>query len=110
MRTTLNVDDDVLAGARALAAERGISVGAALSELARHSLRPLPVAMRRSVPGFRVDPDGPPITPEMVRAANEDSWTPWPDDVDLVRQCARTCDRLDGYRGAWSRKRNEVSS
>ena len=73
MRTMLNVDDDVLASARALAAERGISVGAALSELARRSLRARPVATERRVPGFAVDPDGPPITPEMVRTANEDS-------------------------------------
>ena len=73
MRTTLNVDDDVLAGARALAAERGVSVGAALSELARRSLRARRVATERSIPGFTVDPDSPPITPEMVRAANEDS-------------------------------------
>lgn len=73
MRTTLNVDDDVLAGARALAAERGISVGAALSDLARRSLRARPVATEQSIPGFTGDPDGPPITPEMVRAANEDA-------------------------------------
>ena len=73
MRTTLNVDDDVLAGARALAAERGVSVGAALSELARRSLRARRVATDLSNSGFTVDPDSPPITPEMVRAANEDS-------------------------------------
>ena len=73
MRTTLNVDDDVLAGARALAAERGISVGAAPSALARRTMRPRPVATQRSIPGFTIDPDSPPITPEMVRAANEDS-------------------------------------
>ena len=72
MRTTLNVDDDVLAGARALAAERGVSVGAALSDLARRSLRARRVATERRIPGFAVDPDSPPITPEMVRAANED--------------------------------------
>ena len=73
MRTTLNVDDDVLAGARALAAERRISVGAALSELARRSLGARRVAVERGIPGFTVDPGSPPITPEMVRAANEDS-------------------------------------
>lgn len=73
MRTTLNVDDDVLAGARAVAAERGVSVGAALSELARRSLRARRVATERSIPGFTVDPGSPPITPEMVHAANEDS-------------------------------------
>ena len=72
MRTTLNVDDDVLATARALAQERGITVGAALSELARRGSRPRSAAMDRLIPGFVVDPDSPPITPEMVRAANED--------------------------------------
>ena len=73
MRTTLNVDDDVLASARALAQERGVSLGAALSELARRGSRPRSVAADRSIPGFVVDRDSPPITPEMVRAANEDS-------------------------------------
>ena len=73
MRTPLNVDDDVLACARVLAAERGTSVGAALSELARRSLCARRVAVERSIPGFTVDPDRPPITPEMVRAANADS-------------------------------------
>ncbi len=73
MRTTLNVDDDVLAGARTLAQERGVSVGAALSELARRSMRARRVATERNIPGFTVDRDSPPITPEMVRAASEDS-------------------------------------
>lgn len=73
MRTTLNLDDDVLANARALAQERGISVGAALSDLARRGGRPRAVATGRLIPGFVVDRDSPPITPEMVRAANEDS-------------------------------------
>ena len=35
MRTTLNIDDDVLAAARELAERSGSSLGAALSELAR---------------------------------------------------------------------------
>ena len=72
MRTTFNVDDDVPAGAGALAAERGVPVGAALSDLARGSLRARRVAAERRIPGFTVHPDSPPITPEMVRAANED--------------------------------------
>ena len=73
MRTTLNVDDDVLASARALAQERGISVGAALSDLARRGARPRSVARGGPIPGFVVDRDSPPITPEIVRAAHEDS-------------------------------------
>ena len=60
MRTTLDVDDDVLAGTRALARERGSSVGAALSELAGHSLRARRVATERRVRGFTVDRDSPP--------------------------------------------------
>ena len=73
MRTTLNVDDDVLAIARAMAQERGVSLGAALSDLARRGGRPRSVDTHRPIPGFVVDRDSPPITPEMVRAANEDS-------------------------------------
>ena len=73
MRTTLNVDDDVLASARALALERGVSVGAALSDLARRGSRPRAVAGSRTIPGFAVERDSPPITPDMVRAANEDA-------------------------------------
>ncbi|WP_294536743.1 CopG family transcriptional regulator [uncultured Rhodoblastus sp.] len=39
MRTTLAIDDDVLAAARALAAQRNRSLGEIISELARNSLR-----------------------------------------------------------------------
>ena len=73
MRTTLNVDDDVLACACALAEERGVSVGAALSELARRGSRPRTVAVHGTIPGFVVDRNSPPVTAEMVRAANEDA-------------------------------------
>ena len=39
MRTTLTIDDDVLAVARALAQRQGCSLGSALSELARRGLK-----------------------------------------------------------------------
>ena len=39
MRTTLELDDQVLAAARALARARGTSLGEAVSELARRGLR-----------------------------------------------------------------------
>ena len=39
MRTTLDLDDQVLAAARALARARGTSLGEAVSELARRGLR-----------------------------------------------------------------------
>lgn len=38
MRTTLELDDTVLAAARSLAGNRGISLGAAVSELAKRGL------------------------------------------------------------------------
>ncbi len=38
MRTTLEIDDTVLAAARARARSRGVSLGAAISELARRGL------------------------------------------------------------------------
>lgn len=72
MRTTLEVDDDVMAATRTLAAERNISLGAALSELARRGLTGGAAVDEDDLPVFRVPPDAAPITPEMVRRANED--------------------------------------
>jgi len=39
VRTTLALDDDVLAAARALARQRGVSLGSVISGLARDALR-----------------------------------------------------------------------
>ncbi len=39
MRTTVDLDDTVLAAARSLARARGITLGAAISELARRGLQ-----------------------------------------------------------------------
>ena len=75
MRTTLTIDDDVLAVARALAEQRGISLGAAVSELARRGFRPISYTGREgTVPVFRVDLGAPPITSEDVYQALSD----WP--------------------------------
>ena len=38
MRTTVEIDDTVLAAARSLARRRGLSLGAAVSELARRGI------------------------------------------------------------------------
>ena len=40
MRTTLQIDDDVLSIARQLASQRGMSIGQVVSELARKGLKP----------------------------------------------------------------------
>jgi hypothetical protein len=38
MRTTVTIDDDVIAAARSLSRQEGVSLGAALSKLARRGL------------------------------------------------------------------------
>ncbi len=70
MRTTLDIDEDVLIIAKDMAARQRISVGAALSTLAREALR-RPVEIRREgrVPVFDVPDEARSITNEMVRAA-----------------------------------------
>jgi hypothetical protein len=73
MRTTLDVDDDVLDAARALAAERRVSIGKVLSDLARRALRPAPPVVVDDLPQFAVDHDAPIITPDMVREAADEA-------------------------------------
>lgn len=48
MRTTLAIDDDVLAAAKAIAAQSDKSVGEVVSDLARRSLRPQPSGAERN--------------------------------------------------------------
>ena len=74
MRTTVTIDD-VLAVARALAERNRISLGSALSELARRGFKSAaasPDSGDRSV--FAVPPDAEPITSEDVYRAMRD----WP--------------------------------
>ncbi len=69
MRTTLNLDDDVVAAARELAADRRRSLGSVVSELARRGLTPAQVEADGDLPVIRVPAGTPPITPDMVRRA-----------------------------------------
>lgn len=70
--TTLTLDDDVLASARALAARRGVPIGTIVSELARRGLAPAqPAAIRNGIRLFPVRLDGGPVTPELVKALAE---------------------------------------
>ena len=57
MRTTLNIDDDVLLAARQLADRTGQSLGQALPSLARASLTPSAVGAYRS--GIKLLPVAP---------------------------------------------------
>ena len=75
MRTTVTIDNDVLAVARALAERNGTSLGRALSELARRGFRTTHAAAeqgQRVV--FAVKPGAEPITSEDVYRSSGD----WP--------------------------------
>ena len=75
MRTTVTIDDDVLAVARALAERKGYSIGSALSELARRGFKGV-VSGEDDGDGtwFAVAVDAEPITSEDVYRALSD----WP--------------------------------
>ena len=59
MRTTVTIEDDVLAAARALAA-RSVSLRSALSQLARRGFRRTPAGDDDGLPVIRVAAAGPP--------------------------------------------------
>jgi hypothetical protein len=69
MRTTLDLDGDVMAAAREIAATERRSLGSVVSELARRGLTPAKVDSDGDLPVIRVPAGSPPITAEMVRRA-----------------------------------------
>jgi hypothetical protein len=73
MRTTVNLDEDVMRAIRSLARERGESLGTVISALVRDALRgPESIRYETDLPVFRVREGAAPITPEMVQSALED--------------------------------------
>jgi hypothetical protein len=73
MRTTLTIDDDVLAAAKALAARKGRSLGEIISGLAREALAPPSTAPTRN--GVLLLPereDGAAVTLELVNQLRDE--------------------------------------
>lgn len=68
MRTTLTIDDDVLAAAKGLAEQRHQTIGEVISALTRQALRPVTsrVATRNGITLLPVRGDGQLITDELV--------------------------------------------
>ena len=68
MRTTLTIDDDVLAAAKELAAAQDNSVGEVFSALTRRALLPVLAIheTRNGVPLLAVRPRAVPLTPAVV--------------------------------------------
>lgn len=72
MRTTLDIDPDVLDAARELARQRDQSIGAVISALARSGLRTTQVEVVDGLPVIRATAEAQVITSEMVRRALDD--------------------------------------
>jgi hypothetical protein len=74
MRTTLAIDDDVLAAAKEMAAAERKSVGEIISALARKAMRPTPSGRvtRNGVPLLPVRPGTARVTSELVRQLQEE--------------------------------------
>jgi hypothetical protein len=73
MRTTIDIDDDVLIAARKIARTRGISLSKVLSDLARQTLsQQNAFAIRNGVPLFPVQHNARAVTSELVYQLQED--------------------------------------
>jgi hypothetical protein len=74
MRTTLSIDDDILAAAKEMAATENKTIGEVISALARHAMRPAPSrrATRNGVPLLPIRPGAPRVTSELVRQLQEE--------------------------------------
>jgi hypothetical protein len=74
MRTTLAIDDDVLAAAKEMAATEQKSVGEVISALARNGMRPINTRRRtrNGIPLLAARPGAPRVTSELVRLLQEE--------------------------------------
>ena len=74
MRTTLEIDDDVLQAAKELADFRGLTAGKVLSELARKGMTPTTEsAVRNGVPVLPRQPGRRTITMKLVNELRDDA-------------------------------------
>lgn len=74
MRTTLDIDEDVLQAAKELAALQKSTAGRVLSDLARRSLEPpaAPSSIRNGVPILPRREGGGIVTPDIVNRLREE--------------------------------------
>ena len=74
MRTTVDLEEDVLLAAKEIARQRGITVGQVLSDLARQALtRRVAVTTKHNLPIFPVQADAGPVTLELVNRLRDEA-------------------------------------
>ena len=73
VRTTVNIDNDLMKVLRGIAESRRTSLGKVVSDLLRKALRPTELRPDHGAfPLFRVSENAPPITLDDVKRAEED--------------------------------------
>ena len=74
MRTTLVIDDDVLAAAKGLAARQSKTIGQVVTELARQALHPAdnPRPTRNGITLLPIRADATPVTMEAVNRLRDE--------------------------------------
>jgi hypothetical protein len=74
MRSTINIDPEVLSAAKKLAVARSSSVGEVISELARRGLDARSkIGSRHGFPVFEVPSNTPALTPDQVREDEDEA-------------------------------------
>lgn len=74
MRTTINVDEDVLLAAQEIARRQQVSVGKVVSDLVRQALNRVPETdQRNGVPLFPERAGGVIVTPELVNQLRDET-------------------------------------
>jgi len=73
MRTTIDIEDDVLLAAKEIARTRGKTLGQVMSDLARQSLtRKSPASKKHGLPQFPIQPDAGVVTTELVNQLRDE--------------------------------------
>jgi hypothetical protein len=74
MRTTVDLEEDVLLAAKEIARQQGRTLGRVLSDLARQALtRRPPVANEHGLPQFPVQPDAGVVTLDLVNRLRDEA-------------------------------------
>ncbi len=74
MRTTVDLEEDVLLAAKEIARQRGTTIGQVLSDLARQALTMrVAVSTKHGLPVFPVQPDAGVVTLDLVNRLRDEA-------------------------------------
>ncbi len=74
MRTTIDIEEDVLLAAKEIARQQGTTLGRVLSDLARKSLtQRSTVSSKHGLPQFPIQPDAGVVTLELVNQLRDEA-------------------------------------